>query len=53
MSELTKTLKYIADQLVKKEHREISKNMTVDEKVDFVNAISTLQEHSLVIQKGL
>ena len=51
MSQLTQALDYIAEQLIKKEHAEISKGMTVDEKICFVNSVATLAEHSAHIQK--
>lgn len=51
MCEMTKTLKNIAEQLVKKDHREISAVMNEQDKIDFVNAIATLNEHAHFIQR--
>lgn len=47
MSEMTKTLVYIADNMVKKQHTEINKTSTEsdEEKIDYVNAVATLIVH--------
>ena len=52
MSEMTKILDYLADQLIKNEHAAITKAMTEDERISFVNSVSTLQTHSEFIQKN-
>lgn len=52
MSEMTKILDYIAEQLIKKEHAEITNQMTEEDRISFVNAVSTLQTHSEFIQKN-
>ncbi len=46
MNETVKTLKYIADNLRKLEHDEISARMSDDDKINFVNSVATLQQHS-------
>lgn len=51
MCELTKTLKYIAENLQKRQHAEIAKRMTEQDKIDFVNAVRTLDVHAQHIEK--
>ena len=49
---LIQALEYIAEQLIKKEHTEINRYMTEEEKISFVNSVSTINQHSLHIQRN-
>jgi len=53
MCELVKELKLLADTVIKKEHEELSREFTLEDKMDFVNAIRTLSEHSDYLVKEL
>ena len=53
MDDLVKTLALIARIVIKEEHKVLDNKMTVDEKVEFCNAVSTLSEHSRHIQNSL
>lgn len=46
MDETIKLLKYIAENLRKMEHSEISARMSKQEKIEFVNSVTALQQHS-------
>jgi len=52
MCELTKTLDGLANEIRKKEHADIIRVMTHDERITFVNAVNTLMVHSDFIQKN-
>lgn len=47
MSETTKTLDYIATSMLPKKHAEIDETSTktIEEKISFVNAVTTLMVH--------
>ena len=50
---ITQELKQIAELLIKQEHKAIDKTMTDAEKIAFVNASATIQQHSNFIQQTL
>jgi len=50
MDDLVKTLSLIASIVIKEEHKVLDNKMTVDEKIEFVNAVSSLTVHSNHIQ---
>jgi len=53
MCELVRELKLLADAVVKKEHFELDKEFTLEDKIDFVNSVKTLQTHSEYLVKEL
>jgi len=53
MCELVKELKLLADAVIKKEHKELDKEFSLEDKVNFVNSVRTLQEHSNYLIKEL
>jgi len=50
MNDLVKTLSLIAEMVIKEEHKVLDNKMTIDEKKEFVNAVSSLSVHSNHIQ---
>lgn len=50
MNDVVETLKLIADLVMKQEHENLDKQMTVDEQIDFVNSIRTLNTHAQHIE---
>jgi len=53
MCELVKELKLLADAVVKKEHHTLDREFSLEDKIDFVNAVQTLQTHSEYLVKEL
>ena len=53
MCELVKKLDEIAEQLITQEHKHISKTMSDEEKIRFVNNSLTIQTHSEFIQNTM
>jgi len=53
MCELVKELKMLAETVIKKEHFELDKEFTLEDKIDFVNSVRTLNEHSNYLVKEL
>ena len=53
MSELTQALDYMAEQMLKKEHSELGDTVTKtrEERIMFINSVSTLQAHSEYLQR--
>lgn len=53
MCDITMTLKLIAEILKKRELEEITKDMTLDDKIEFVNAIRALDVPAQYIEKHM
>lgn len=53
MCKLVKDLKALADDVIKKDHKELDAMFTKEDNIEFVNAVRTLQEHSNHIIKEL
>lgn len=51
MTDLIVVLERIAEELIKREHREIDKDMTLEQKARFYNAHVTISEHAQHIAK--
>ena len=53
MCKLVNDLKVLAGKVIKKEHKELDREFTLEDKIDFVNAVKTLQTHSEYLVKDL
>ena len=53
MCEVVKELKLLAELVITKEHKELDVMFTEQDKIDFVNSVRTLQEHSGYLVKEL
>jgi len=53
MCKLVRDLKELAELVIRKEHEELDIIFTSEDKINFVNSVRTLQEHSNHIVKEL
>ena len=53
MCKLIEDLKELAEEVISKEHAELDVIFTSEDKVDFVNSVRTLQEHSCHLVREL
>ena len=53
MCKLVNDLKVLAELVITKEHKELDVIFTKSDKIDFVNSVRTLQEHSNYLVKEL
>jgi len=53
MCELVRELKELANVIITKEHEELDAIFTREDKIEYVNAVSTLQAHSEYLLKGM
>jgi len=53
MCKLIEELKELAEQVITKEHTELDFMFTKEDRIDFVNSVRTLQEHSCYLVKEM